>query len=252
VYEVVTASTTCGAHTCYDHYRIVSTHKGSWQNIVDPTESTTLEDADLAISISYSTPETADFTGDGVFDFQISGGTIGSAGAGIHRGYTGIWAWNGEYMTRVGFQWFASNYRHHRLYDAIAANDEGDYLLAYDLYVSVIEDVLEDSPSFVDEGNPYDDARIFAAFRLVRLALQQGDTTDAINWESWLELVYPAALLTDASNILIQTYIETGDLTQACQTVTDFIAPYGNATGSIAYLGYGNPDLPNETVCPAE
>ncbi|MCK5923584.1 MAG: hypothetical protein KAG66_21800, partial [Methylococcales bacterium] len=251
VYEVVTAGDSCGAHTCFQSYRIISTHNGSWQNIVDPLEHTGSENPDQAIFISYSTASTADFTGDGVYDLQIAGGTSGSAGAGVNRGYTAVWAWDGAYLTRASFAWDRTDFRHHRLYDALDADEDGDYQLAYDLYTSVIEDDLEDIESFA-EGDSYDSARIFAAFRLIRLALEQADVLEAVNWVGWLEFVYPGVVLEDAGNILVQTYQETNDLNQACQAVADFITPFGNVVGAISDMGYANPTLSNDTVCPVE
>lgn len=250
VYEVVTQSTGCGAHTCFQAYEIITTHLGGWQNVVQRQDI--VEEAGAFIHISSSDAATRDTNGDGVYDFVVHGGAIGSAGAGIHRTYTEIWRWNGANMALAEMTWDETNYRHHRLYAGNEALAAGNIDQAVDLYLSVIEDeTLLDVPAFVGDGNSYDDSRIFAAFRLALIALRQGDLLHATDWDGWLQLVYPGAPLTEAVSLMIRTWETNQDITAACAAVTGFLSPLPQPTGVLENLGYGNPSLTAADVCPA-
>ncbi len=171
VYDVVVEATGCGAHTCFQHYQVISAQGGSLRDVVRQKDRPPGETH--VIAISSSEPATADETGDGVYDFVIHGGAAGSAGAGIHRRFTEIWSWDGSMMVLAERRMDFSDYRHHLLYDANAAFDAGRLDVAQAAYVRVIEDVtLQDSPAFVP-GDPtsYEDSRAFAAFRLCLVGL---------------------------------------------------------------------------------
>lgn len=251
-YEVVIQKTACGAHTCYQSYFILGVQAGKIVNLI--LNPQTFGEEANSIYISYSDASTTDVTGDGVYDFLVHGGTIGSAGAGIHRGYTETWAWNGQNIVLVSTVWDTTNYRHHLLYDANNAFDADLDQLAADLYQRVIYDEsLTDVPAWDSNGDTRADSRQFATFRLALLALRQNDLPTATEWDSSLRLSDPEDPLTEAINLLIQTWQSNGhNLAAACTVVTDYLSPLPNATGTLAYLGYGNPPLTAETVCPIQ
>ena len=211
-----------------------------------------VEEAGAFIHISSSDPATRDTDGDGVYDFVIHGGIIGSAGAGIHRGYTEIWRWNGANMVLAEMTWDETNYRHHRLYAGNEALAAANIDQAVDIYLSVIEDeTLLDAPAFGGDGDTYNDSRAFAAFRLAFIALRQGDPLQATDWDGWLQLVYPTAPLSAAVSLMIQTWQSSQNLTTACAAVASFLASFAQPTGVLENLGYGNPSLTAADVCPA-
>ena len=249
IYDVVTAAPGCGAHTCTQNYKVFSSHHGSFENLV-PVQNPDFEDSD-AIAISYSEAATADYTGDGVNDFSVSGGIVGSAGAGIQQGKTDVYSFDGQHMTLVDTRWEKTDYRHHRLYDANRAFDAGDYAGASDMYQSAIEDdSLMDVDAFSGDPETRDDIQLFAAFRLVLIGLLQNDLDMATEWDSWMRLVYPDRVLTDAASEAIQTFEGSGSVSAACASVNNLIAPIENVVGGASYLGYNNPELTNENVCP--
>lgn len=249
-YEVVVQSTSCGAHTCFQAYEIISAHWGGWQNLVQRADAPT--ETAAFIHISSSDAATLDTNGDGVYDFVVHGGAIGSAGAGIHRQYTEVWRWNGAHMALAEITWDETNYRHHHLYAGNEALAAGNIEQAVDLYLSVIEDkTLIDVPAFVGDGDSYDDSLTFAAFRLALIALRQGDLIQATTWDGWLQLVYPGHPLTEAVSLMIQTWESSQDLTAACAAVTAFLSGFAQPTGVLENLGYGNPSLTAADVCPA-
>lgn len=251
-YEVVIQTTACGAHTCYQSYLILGDQEGTIVNLVlNPQISEEMADV---VNLSYSDPATFDETGDSIYDFVVHGGTIGSAGAGIHRGYTETWSWNGQNMVLISTIWDQTNYRHHLLYDANNALDGGSDQLAADLYQRVIYDEsLEDVPAWNGDGDTRADSRQFATFRLALLALRQNDLPTATEWDSSLRLSDPEDPLTEAVSLLIQTWEDNGhNLANACTAVTNYLLSISSPTGSLEYLGYGNPSLTAESVCPID
>lgn len=250
--DAILVYVTCGAHTCYHNYQIISADGGGVRNVVDVGEEGTPELSDF-ISMAYVDEEQVeDVTDDDLTDLVISGGLIGSAGAGIQRPFQEVWAWDGTSVTLAEREWEDTGYRFHRLYNANAAFDEEEYDEARSLYESVIVDAsLEevDYAGTVEEVRSY--TRQFAAFRLALLPLLRGDITEATRWQNWLSQEYAGSLLSNATALLIQTWQQNGNnLPAACDQVTNYLAGQDSPTGPLEDMGYGNPALTADDVCP--
>lgn len=253
--EVITVFTTCGAHTCFNNYQVLSAHEGTVANIIRLEES---EDApgDPAlpptISMAYVDAEAVEeASGDDLPDLVIHGGLIGSAGAGIQRPRTEIWAWDGTAVSLYEIEWEETGYRFHQLYNANYAFSQEEYDVARDLYEGVVVDPsLEEvdwppSPTAVREA-----VRQFSGFRLTLLPLLRGDITEATRWRNWLQDEYPDAPLTQAAARLIPEWQNNGnDLVAACATITAFLTRQEDPTGPLADMGYGNPTLEAADAC---
>ncbi|MFW5940582.1 MAG: hypothetical protein ACOC9V_03155 [Chloroflexota bacterium] len=253
--EVVTVFTSCGAHTCYYNYHIIGAPDGEIRNLVQQAEDSEAP-ADLppTIDMAYvDQEEIRDATEDDLPDLVISGGIVGSAGAGIQRPRTEVWAWDGSAISRDRQEWADTGYRLHTLYNANYDFSQADYELAAQKYEAVIVDPeLEDiegfsaSPSEVREY-----VRQFAAFRLSLLPLMRGDITESSRWRTWLQDEYPQAPLTEAANLLYTRWeANQNDLVDACAAVTDYLEAQENPTGPLTDMGYANPSLTAEEVCP--
>jgi hypothetical protein len=248
--DALTSSTGCGAHTCYQLYHVLSAHHGEVTNLVR-NWSPYLEEWVDGVDISYSDWEVRDATGDGVADLVLSGGTVGSVGAGLHRGRTEIWSWDGEAVTLAEMTWDESNYRFHLLYDANEAFAAGDDEHARTLYERVIHDeTLED----VEWAEPADQIRSFtrqfAAFRLALLELRRQQPAEAAAWQAWLAQEYAGQSLTRAATELLAAGARGHDPAEACATVTALLQMENNPTGPLVNMGYANPELSAEDVCP--
>ena len=254
--EAITVFSTCGAHTCYNYYQVISAHEGEIRNVVAPAEEEIVaaEDAPTAISLSYVDEERVeDATGDDLPDLVISGGLVGSAGAGIQRSRTEVWAWDGEAVSRYEQIWEDTGYRFHRLYNANYAFEQESYEVAAELYESVITDpTLEDvewASGTVEEIRAH--VEQFAGFRLTMLPLLRGDITEATRWRNWLQESHPDAPITRAATLLISEWEANGnDLPAACRVVTEFLDGEANPTGPLTDMGYNNPSLEADDVCP--
>lgn len=257
--EAIIVFSTCGAHTCYYYYQVFSAHEGEIRNIVEPVEEEAIaagdDDLPVAIALSYVEEETVeDATGDDLPDLVISGGLVGSAGAGIQRSRTEVWAWDGDAVSLYEQIWEDTGYRFHRLYNANYAFEEESYGVAAELYESVITDpALEEvewHSGTVAEIRAH--VQQFAGFRLTMLPLFRGDVTEATRWRNWLQEAHPDAPITRAATLLISEWEANGnDLPAACNAVTAFLEGEANVTGPLTDMGYNNPSLEASDVCPA-
>ncbi|MDT8304858.1 MAG: hypothetical protein RRC07_02885 [Anaerolineae bacterium] len=250
--DAVLRYVTCGAHTCFNNYQIVSAEGGSVRNIVDTGEEAVPELVDF-ISMAYVEDEQIeDGTDDDLPDLVISGGLIGSAGAGIQRPFQEIWAWDGTNVTLAEREWEDTGYRFHRLYNANAAFDEQEYDEARALYESVIVDATLEDVDYaytVEAVRAY--TRQFAAFRLALLPLLRGDITEATRWQNWMSQEYAGSPMGNATALLIQTWQQNGNnMPAACDQVTNYLAGQDSPTGPLEDMGYGNPALTADDVCP--
>ena len=256
--EAVVVFSTCGAHTCYNYYQIIGAHGGPLRNLVQLSEQddTLPESLPETISLSYvDREEIRDETEDDLPDLVIHGGIVGSAGAGIQRARTEIWAWSGQAITLAEQQWEETAYRFHRLYNANYAFEQQQYDVAGSGYEDVIVNPdLEDEPFATGTAEELrDHTRQFAAFRLTLLPLLRGDITDATRWRNWLQGEYPEAAITAASERLLSEWETNGNnLAAACNEVNTLLQSSDNPTGPLVDMGYNNPSLTPETLCPIE
>jgi hypothetical protein len=250
--DALIASTACGAHTCHQHYLILSAHHGPLANVMNPASDDDPDAWGEGTSLSYSTHQLSDETPP---TLTLRGGLIGSVGAGVHRGYTELWRWDGATVGYHAFKWDESNYRFHRLYDANQAWTDGDMGLAAVLYEEVVTNASLDDEVEWGSGSP-DEIREavlqFAAFRLTLLNLRQGEMAQALAWQSWLGENFSGRPLHRAADLLINNYTQTNDSAAACTAVTNFLLTLENPLGPLHDMGYGNPVLNGEDACPLD
>lgn len=260
--EAITVFESCGAHTCSRTYHILSMHRDELQDIAQSAglaEDPLTPAGDPLPFISLSTVESEeirDANDDGIDDLVLHGGTIGSAGAGVQRARSEVWAWDGFLIQLADVRYDESEYRHHRLYDANLAFDAQQVDASARLYEQVVTDMnLEDVPPPSGDGYTALDTRAytrqFAAFRLTMLPLLRGDITEATRWRNWLQDTFPQAPLTQAAALVLAEWESNrNNLPAACATVSNFLATQPNPTGPLANMGYGNPALVATDVCP--
>ncbi len=254
--DPILSRTLCGAHTCTYFYSVLSQQGEAIANIVDSSDPS----VPGTITMTYAEPlSLADETGDGLPDFRIYGGWVGSAGSGIQRPRTEIWAWNGAAIALADVRLDPTEYRYHLLWEANDEFDEGNVNRAIELYEQVVGDrTLLDAGSFNDEAIVYRDTRNFAAFRLLLAALVKNDPAQAMEWNTWLYGNDGNAHLTTASDILLDVS-ESASLKMACAEVTDYLLQFEvmqdewiteSPTGALRDMGYANPSLTADDVCP--
>ncbi len=256
--EAVISSTNCGAHTCFNYYQIIGAHDGAIRNLVQlsPEQLETGEALPGYISMPTVDAETiGDANDDGLPDLVIEGGLIGSAGAGIQRARTEIWAWSGDAIILDQTQWQETGYRFHWLYNANDAFEDQEYDLARARYEAVVVDPnLQDVEGMLGTAQEVrDHVRQFAAFRLSLLPLLRGDITESTRWRNWLQEEYALAPIAEAATRLFSEWESNGNnLATACAAVTSYLQSTTNPTGPLTDMGYNNPALAASDVCPIQ
>lgn len=248
--ELVTDQHTCGAHTCYGNYQVLSYREGSIQSLVSRPPLTE-GDATNTISISYPDVRFEDATQDGLPDFLVHGGSIGSVGAGIVRTYTEVWSWDGAAVTLADTMLDPTTYRHHVLYEANDLLAGGDLAQALQLYEAAINDGSLTTPLFgLSEAETKGAIEQFAAFRLILIDLLQNDSARAAGRLAWLESNYPGSAAAQGAATLVNNWSDAEGQAALCAQIESTLAAQPNPTGALADLGYGNPSLTAEDFCP--
>lgn len=211
--DLVIATESCGAHTCSNSYRIISGHTGKIKDAIR-SYSTTRTAIRTTNSVAYIVDR-----GDGINDFVISGGRIGSVGAGPQRTSTDTWSWNGHDISLYKREYSSIGHVVHALYEANNAYDDFDLQLADSWYTRV----LFDETLHVWESGEREMSQQFASFRLILLHLPRAGEDEANIWKEWLELHFPESPLVQAASILIKEWQRHDDLSIACETVTVYL-----------------------------
>jgi hypothetical protein len=241
--ELITNEESCGAHTCFGGYQVLTAANGTLQNIVSKPISNDV------IDISYPDASFSDYTQDGLTDLIVHGGNIGSAGAGIVRTYSEVWAWDGTAVTLAATLLDPTPYRHHILYEAndlLAAGDLEQATLLYEQTIN--DDSLIESPYTGNDEETYASIAQFATVRLIVIDLMQADEASASSRLDWLIATYPNTAASATGTTLINNWF--GGLESACEVVAFNMEIYPNPTGALEDQGYGNPSLTAADFCP--
>jgi hypothetical protein len=269
--ELVSKAIGCGAHTDLGMYHVLSSHHGKVENIVDPDNdldraveylrthdfSTTEEWDETGISFPTPAEYLDDYNGDGLQDLHLRGGKFGSVGAGDVRQRTEIWAWDGRTITLIDVQPESTDVRIHTLYDANLAFARCDYDKASTLYQRAIhDDSLATNGLFYSDRRDRPIVQVFSAFRLALISLTNGDLEGAEFWADWLVENHPDEYISDAADLLLESWSLTGDLQESCGSVTEYLRGIEeqedilSVTGALCDTGYAIKCLRAADVCP--
>ena len=251
--EVLYQITSCGAHTCYQAYYLIS-----YQQSNPPRELRFVfaEGSDKSyplVNMSSSEWFVEDWTGDELPDLVLHGGMIGSAAAGVQRARTELYGWDGQVMRLVEVTFESSILRYFVLLDANEALRLGNYDMALLLYDEIIlSEEFADSRWPAKNGTRSERIAIeqYAGFRLVLNFLIQDDLQNAKVRLNWLLTTYPNAPMSEAAQLLYDQYVDSEDLVAACAAVTEYGQSVPDITSPLDDRGYANPALTAETLCP--
>jgi hypothetical protein len=248
--ELIADARICGAHTCYGNYRIIGHTAEGYRDLVSVPDPETGDNGHV-ISISYPNVHFEDVNGDGVMDFLVRGGGIGSAGAGIVRTRTEVWRWDGTAITLAETILDPTEFRHHILYEANDLMARGDLEEALLRYEAAINDGALRNDGFVHSSEAtYQSISQFAAFRLILIDLLRGAPIRASERLAWLQATYPGTGAAQAAAILTGKWAGPENLGSVCAMIEGSLAGQENPTGALADMGYGNPSLTASDYCP--
>ncbi len=226
--------TTCGASTCTHTVHAVSGVGGSVVHLT-PDDGLSMSTADISFS---------DADADGIVEIVLSGGYFGSVGAGVQRGRTETYAWNGELYELAETVYEPSDLLYFAIIDADSLFDDGLYLDAAQAYGAALA-----SSSLQETGMQENERAELSAYATFRAGLAQ-----LANGGSILYAYFPEDDLGILNNTLSTTfapaYEASGDLHTACLAVRNHIAANEGAFYDIWQYGYANPEFNAENVCP--
>ena len=249
--ELVTNQVICGASTCYGNYRVISTIRGGYANIVGNPATVEGAEADV-INVSYSDVSFNDFEMDGLVDMAVHGGALGSAGAGITQTYTEVWEWDGTAVSLQNRLYDSSIYRHHYVYEGNRYMAAGNYDDAIYYYEEAINNGnLLTPPGVSDVGKVYAAISQFSAFRLILIDELQGNTGRAASRLAWIERSYAGTAVTNAAGRLVHEWAGADGLNNLCQSIESDLSNIEQPIGPLTdEMGYGNPSLTANDLCP--
>lgn len=241
--EIVLEEQSCGAHTCFTLLIIGHWDGTTWYDLTaDPIDQAY---ADLTIE---------DRDDDGILEFAMTGGTSGSAGAGLQRRHTLIFDWQDGAYRRVEDIPSPSDHPYYLMVDANAALADEDDSRALDLAMQAIENpTFEETMAPVE---PLDKARILS-YAAVEAMLAHALSGDLEAMEVVLERARSMPEVTenvylDAAQALLDVYRETDDPVSACAAMEDLIVEQAEPPVFFQWYGYGTERLRVDQVCPLD
>jgi hypothetical protein len=226
--ELIFTTEQCGAHTCYKHVEVLSGHGDSrFRRIFhlgDDVEGYGSRGLPQEVEIVEATD--GDDVGAALPRLEVSGGLVGSAGAGVfQRASHTSWAWQPESgkLGHVGTCWEPSNLRLHRFHDAIVELQRGNPARAEKLLSEVINsDKLDELPSEASPDPAFAEAMRTqlahtARFVLARLALQRSDVDRFARLRDELQASTPNSPATRAVLRLDEKWRGKEQAAAACQ-----------------------------------
>ncbi len=240
---------TCGAHTCYSEFYILSYHGAEVaQQLLSNGR------LNAPVSMDSASWRVEDRTQDGISDLILEGGLIGSVGAGPQRAQTAVYAWNEKAISLFEATYDAANIRYFTLLDANDAFVLGNYDQALVLYEDAALSIeLQDSNwANSDESRADEQSAIkrYAGFRLLLIHLWRDEIEPAQVWFEWLLAEYPSDAITEAAQLLYDEYAKSKNVSASCTLVNEYIESIDNITAPLDNMGYANPILTGDMLCP--
>ena len=236
---------TCGAHTCYHEFYVLSYHGATVGRQL-------LSNGDLnaPVSMDSASWQVEDRTEDGISDLVLTGGLIGSVGTGPQRAQKAVYAWNERTIALFEATYESANLRYFTLLDANDAFVLGNYDRALALYEeAATSDALQGS-NWSNRGDEQSAIKRYAGFRLLLIHLWRNEIEPAQQWLNWLSAQYPADSITQAAQLLYDEHAQSKNLPAACAKVREYVQSVPDITVPLGDMGYANPTLTGETLCP--
>jgi len=243
--ELITSSSSCGAHTCFEDVLILSWTGSYFESRLEGDTS----------DLPYPNVQLTDYDRDGVYDFEATGTAIGSVGAGPQRDLIKVWKYDEStgYWILDSETFGPSNFRIHIVHDADEAMRRGEYQIAFLLYQQVISD-----NKLLDWMSPdYERMNLsaYAYFKQVVATAFLGDIEQATDIFADMTVIYQGQDLYSYAEMAL-AFLEgfaAGGAQEGCLTAQRFAAQHSSTIlvplGSSVY-GYFNTDYEPEDICP--
>lgn len=230
----------CGADTCFNSVHIVGGRGGAYVRFT-PAEGIVMSFADFHFE---------DRDGDGSQELIVTGGTLGSIGAGPTRERTEVWRWDGSAYALVETTQAAPEYLYHALLDADALLAERKFAEAEAAYVAAAED--PDLLIWYERATKpeREELRAYAYFRAALAVLAGGGEAGEATAHLDAAVAENAPLHSPLAAAFRDSFAAKQSLPVACQAARDVVSASEEAFASFWDFGYGNPAFNAAAMCP--
>lgn len=242
--EVLLSWATCGAHTCFEEFQVLSWQDGEFVNRLEAAPG----------ELPYPNAQVQDEDGDGIFDVIVSASGIGSVGAGPQRSVTYTWRLEAgaTQWTRVSAQPGESPFRIHAVHDGDAAARQGDYELAVELYLRAIHD--PGLQEWIEPEAEKANLQAYARYKLMAVLLLQGQDQLAGQIFDELQAEAPAgsaqSVYADLAERYRQAFAQGGGDAACTAAMATVEANPAGVLDPLNAFGYGNPAYTALDMCP--
>lgn len=241
--EVLVQQLWCGAHTCFTGLTVGRWDGTMWHDL-----------AATPINQAYTELTIEDRDDDGVLEFTMHGGIIGSVGAGLQRQHTLIFDWEDGAYRLVQDIPDPSDHPYYLMLDANTALAEDNWERALELATQAVN-----NPDFEDSMVPVEDVdrrRIisYAAVEAMLVHAHQGDVPAmgaVLDQVRGYDFVEPN-VYTEAAERLLEVYRDTGDAVDACTAMEDVVAQQPDQAVFFQYYGYNTTRITVDQICPLD
>jgi hypothetical protein len=236
---LVFETATCGASTCTQEVHV---ERGTASGYVS------LAPADRITIATATSIKVEDTDGDGTKEILLTGGELGSVGAGPQRQHEDVWAWNGTAYALRSSSPAASTYLYHAVKDADAPFASGKYADAEAAYLATVgNDSLQ---TFYPDKNERNELEAYALFRAGLSELMKGgDRTTADSYFARAN-GYDGTLNHQLAGSFEAAYAAKGEVSVGCSAVREDIQSNLAEYSTFWDFGYGNPSFDPNAVCP--
>jgi len=211
--ELAYVTSTCGANTCTQTVHIL---KGTASGYVSLTPAD-------GISMASAEARFVDTDGDAAKELLLTGGAIGSVGAGPQRARTETWAWNGAVYALRSTQLEKPAWLYHAVKDADALLAAGKYPEAEVAYAAVAVDAS--LKVWSEQKHERDELQSYSLFRAgLAVALAGGDTAKVNGYLDRVPAYHPQTLHGQLAGSFKAGFNAKGSVSVGCSAVRDDIA----------------------------
>lgn len=241
--EIVLRSDYCGAHTCFTELEIGQWDGRRWLRVGK-------------MSQSYTQFRVEDRDGDGIKEIIMHGGTIGSAGAGMQRRRTEVYAWKDGYYRKIeDIPDYEPENIYYLMLDANWALARKDLEKALQLAMQVLSRP-EARPGNGWGFDEWERVRIvsYAAIEAMLVHAMRGEA-EAIEpllrhvEENYDRLNNPYV---EAARRLWEVYMNTRDPILACEEVERVVRENQSEASFLKWPGYATEILSVQNICPLD
>ncbi len=248
--ELVYAIGACGMNTCYHDVRIVEGRPEGYVVTHPDALPSSDEERHRGIFMSNSRIEVEDVDGDGLSEVVVTGGTVGSAGAGPRRERTESWGWDGSRYVLESITRETTDLLYHHIVDAEQYIYEEDYFGALAKYLAIR---VTSGLVAAGKDNEEPELRAWVDYRIALLMLRADITYEEARpyLDSAISSHEEGLLHSDLAEAFRQALDSGSGLREACEAADNYVSDHLGELASFWDYGWLNGWFSPVSVCPS-